>query len=488
MTSGTCPERATGPPLLSGSAIGTATLTEAGTAMTTAMHPTHRPPVPADSDRGLHLGPIRRIIAGSLVTGLVAAAVLTFVVFGGADEYVITGTALIGFALGWAMLAVLSMRMTDQPQRWAFVAAAVLAATGLGLLVLAPGDAGLTSAGWVWPPVLLALAVWMGLRVRRCLAAGSGRWLLYPVVAVMAAAAVGGAFETVALTSDERSYAMPGQLYDVGGYRLHLDCTGSGGPTVVLLSGLGEFSPSWARIVPAVAGSTRVCAYDRAGQGWSEDAPQRQDGVRAAADLHTLLDRAGEDGPYVLVGHSIGGSYAMTYAARYPEQVAGMVLLDASDPYQATAADSAAEPNAPALLALTPSLARLGIGQLAQSSSGLPEPAAGQFQAFGSSPRGWRNGAEESATMPGLFSQTQALTTLGSTPLVVLTARESVQTINGWTAAQDRMAALSTNSSHLAADSTHVGLLADEQGAGMSADAIEDVVQAVITGSPLRAT
>jgi hypothetical protein len=71
---------------------------------------------------------------------------------------------------------------------------------------------------------------------------------------------------------------------------------------------------------------------------------------------------------------------------------------------------------------------------------------------------------------------------------VVLTARESVQTINGWTAAQDRMAALSTNSSHLAADSTHVGLLADEQGAGMSADAIEDVVQAVITGSPLRAT
>ena len=90
--------------------------------------------------------------------------------------------------------------------------------------------------------------------------------------------------------------------------------------------------------------------------------------------------------------------------------------------------------------------------------------------------------------MPALFSQTQALTTLGSTPLVVLTASESVQTINGWTAAQDRMAALSTNSSHLAADSTHVGLLSDEQGAGMSADAIDDVVQAVITGSPLQAS
>jgi hypothetical protein len=165
-----------------------------------------------------------------------------------------------------------------------------------------------------------------------------------------------------------------------------------------------------------------------------------------------------------------------------------MVLLDASDPYQATPADGAAEPNAPALLAVTPSLARLGIGHLVPSSSNLPEPAAGQFQAFASSPRSWRNGAEESASMPALFSQSQALTDLGSTPLVVLTASESVQTINGWTAAQDRMAALSTNSSHLAADSTHVGLLANEQGAGMSADAIDDVVQAVMTGSPLQAT
>ncbi len=457
--------------------------------MTTAMHPTYRPPIPADSDRADRgRGAIRRIIAGSVVTGLVAAAVLTFVVFGGADEYVITGTALIGFALGWAMLAVLSMRMTDQPQRWAFVPAAVMAATGLGLLVLAPGDAGLTSAGWVWPPVLLVLAVWMGSRVRRCLAAGSGRWLLYPVVALMAAAAVGGGFETVDLASDERSYPMPGQLYDVGGYRLHLDCTGSGGPTVVLLSGLGEFSPSWAHIAPAVAGTTRVCAYDRAGQGWSDDAPQIQDGVQAAADLNTLLDRAGEDGPYVLVGHSIGGNYAMTYAARYPEQVAGMVLLDASDPYQATTVDSAAEPNIPAVLAVSPSLARLGIGQLVPSSSGLPEPAAGHIQAFASSPRSWRNGAEESATMPALFSQTQALTTLGSTPLVVLTASESTESIDGWSTAQDRMAALSTNSSHLAADSTHQGLLADEQGARMTADAIDDVVQAVMTGSPLRAT
>jgi pimeloyl-ACP methyl ester carboxylesterase len=307
------------------------------------------------------------------------------------------------------------------------------------------------------------------------------------VVGVMAAAAVGGAVETVSLASDQRSYPMPGESYDVGGYELHLDCTGSGGPTVVLQSGLGELSPSWARIVPAVAGTTRVCAYDRAGQGWSDDAPQPRDGLQAAADLHTLLDRAGEKGPYVLVGHSTGGSYAMTYASRYPEQVAGMVLLDASDPYQAMAGDSAADSGAPVELAVLPSLARLGIGQLFPASfwSGLPEPAGGEVQAFASSPRGLQNMADESAVMPTLFGQAQALTTLGSTPLVVLTASESVQTITGWSTAQDRMAALSTDTSHRVTDTTHAALLSGEHGAETSARAVADVVRAARTGAPL---
>jgi pimeloyl-ACP methyl ester carboxylesterase len=458
--------------------------------MTTATQPAERPPIPTGSAGGeLHTGPIRRIIAGSLATGLVAATVLTLVVFAGAAEHVITGSALLGFAVGWATLAALSVRMTDQHQRWAFVPAVGTAGTGLALLVIAPDDAALTAAGWVWPPVLLALAIWMALQIRRSLAAGSGRWLLYPVVAVMAAAAVGGAVETVVHTSDQRSYPMPGQSYDVGGYELHLNCTGSGSPTVVLQSGLGEFSSSWARIAPAIAGTTRVCAYDRAGQGWSDDAPQIQDGLQAAADLDILLDRAGEDGPFVLAGHSTGGSYAMTYTTRYPEQVAGMVLLDASDPYRATATDSAADPRAPTELAVLPSLARLGIAQLLPRSfwSSLPEPAAGQIQAFASSPRGFQNMAAESAAMPTLFGQAQALTTLGDTPLMIVTASESVQAIDGWSAAQDRMAALSTNSGHRVADSTHVALLDEQRGAEVSAQAIDDVVQAIRTGSPLPA-
>jgi pimeloyl-ACP methyl ester carboxylesterase len=453
--------------------------------MATATHHTSRPPTsepPAGTGRRPHTGPIRRIVAASLATGLVAA-LGTLVRVAGAGEYAIIGTALLSFALGWAMLEVLSTRMTDQPQRWAFVPAAAMAATGLGLLVLAPGDDALTAAGWVWPPVLLALAVWMGVRIRRSLCTRSGRWALYPVVAVLAVASVGGAVATIALASDQYSDAMPGQSYDVGGYRLHLNCTGSGSPTVVLQSGLGEFSPSWARIAPAVGRTTRVCAYDRAGQGWSGDAPRIQDGLRAAADLHTLLDRAGEDGPYVLAGHSIGGSYAMTYAARYPEQVAGMVLLDASDPYQATATAGAAHPSTPAALAVLPVLARLGMAQLLSSTSSLPQPAAGQIEAFANSPRGWQNGAEESAAMDALFGQAQALTTLGSTPLVVLTASRGQSP--GWTAVQNRMAALSTVSSHRVADSTHQGLMEEERGADSSIRAIADVVTTVRTGTAL---
>ena len=178
--------------------------------------------------RSSRRGRTRLIIAGSLLSGALLAVVLPLLVFAGTTESAVTGSALLGFAIGWAMLALLSTRLTDQPQRWAWVPAAALGGTGLGLVLAAPDAPGLTAAGWVWPPLLLALAVWIGMRVRRAMSAG--RWLLYPVVVVMTVAAIGGAAETVGLAADQHTYAMPGRLYDVGGHRLHLDCTGSGGP------------------------------------------------------------------------------------------------------------------------------------------------------------------------------------------------------------------------------------------------------------------
>jgi hypothetical protein len=158
-----------------------------------------------------------------------------------------------------------------------------------------------------------------------------------------------------------------------------------------------------------------------------------------------------------------------------------MVLLDTTPPYGVTAT---ARTSTPAPIALLPSLARLGIGRLLPTSfwSTLPQAAADQVAAFSTSPRGARNTAAEAGTMPALLTQAQALSTLGSAPLVVVTAAEHVA-VPDWAAAHNRMAGLSTNSSHREADASHGGLMEDERGADTSAHAINDVVQAVRTGT-----
>jgi pimeloyl-ACP methyl ester carboxylesterase len=432
-----------------------------------------------DADPGP--GPLRWVVGLGLASGLLVAALLTLTAFAGAAEYAITGSALLAFGFGWAVLAFLSVRWTGEPQRWALVPAVLMGGAGLGLLTLAPADGALAAAGWVWPPALLALTAWIGTRVRRM---RSGRRLLYPVVAV---AAIGGSYTTVA-TPDA---AMPGASYDVGGHRLHIDCVGSGGPTVVLENGLAGNSLLWSRITATVGRDTRVCAYDRAGQGWSEDAAEPQDGAQAAADLHTLLTRAHEPGPYVLVGHSTGGAYALAHMARYPEDVAGMVLLDSASPNQFTALPDFPRQYATLLRlsALAQTLARLGVTRLLPASlfSSLPAPKGAQVRDFTTSPRGLRNMRDELSIYPTVFAQAGALTGMAGRPLVVVTAADTQQGTEGWAGAQDRLAALSSVSSHRLADTTHAGLLDDPRGAGISAHAITDVINAIRAGTPLPA-
>jgi pimeloyl-ACP methyl ester carboxylesterase len=123
----------------------------------------------------------------------------------------------------------------------------------------------------------------------------------------------------------------PGRLIDVGGWKLHLNCTGAKNasqPTVVLESGLGDFSVEWSLVQPGVAKFARVCSYDRAGDGWSEMGPFPRTYRQIVYELHTLLERAGEKGPYVLVGHSYGGWLVRAYQGTYPAEVAGLVLLE----------------------------------------------------------------------------------------------------------------------------------------------------------------
>ena len=151
-------------------------------------------------------------------------------------------------------------------------------------------------------------------------------------VVACAAAAAGYAIEQAIEARNRRRFPPPGRLVDVGGFRLHLHCAGTrrpGQPTVILESGIGAWSLYWQAFQPQVAAFARTCAYDRAGSGWSDPGPQPRSPRRMAAELHALLAAAGESGPYLLVGHSLGGLILRQFARQYPEEVAGMVLIDA---------------------------------------------------------------------------------------------------------------------------------------------------------------
>jgi len=142
---------------------------------------------------------------------------------------------------------------------------------------------------------------------------------------------------SIAQEADAPPFAAPGRLVDIGGWRLHLHCTGAahpGQPTVILEAGLGDFSVEWSLVQPRISGFARVCSYDRAGDGWSDIGPYPRTLHQIVYELHTLLDRAGERPPYLLVGHSYGGWLAQLYQSSYPADVVGMVLVEpgADDP------------------------------------------------------------------------------------------------------------------------------------------------------------
>jgi pimeloyl-ACP methyl ester carboxylesterase len=446
-------------------------------ATTTRTNPSRGTEQPVRPSRSHRIGVI---VAGSLVAGLLAAAVLVLGVFGGASENVVGGSALLGFALGWALLWRLSAQRTDQPQRWAAVPAATMAVTGVLMLVW-PGVVTTAAFGWVWPAAMLALVVWMTVASRRQLRSRTRPWLLYPLFAIVAVAAVAGSYENVREVADRSAYPMTGQMVDVGGHKLHISCTGTGGPAVVLEGGFAATSATWGWIAPVVAKHTRVCVYDRAGRGWSEPADGPQDGVAIATDLHTLLDHAGVPGPYVLVGHSFGGLYVLTFAARYPQLVAGMVLLDSTSPHQFTLPAYPATYEAfRRATGLFPALSRVGVTRMAFTSpfATLPALSRDEETAFASTAAMARSQRDEWAEAPTAMEQARALTTLGARPLFVLTAGNGAQ--DGWMPLQDQLAALSTNSIHrVLPDATHASMTDHQREATESSQAILSVVAAV---------
>ncbi len=197
----------------------------------------------------------------------------------------------------------------------------------------------------VLPALILLIGVvvvWLSIRRILSLSAKvSKRWrrvaermVLSAVVLVAAAVAGSASYNAIARLWFRAHNPPPGEMYAVNGYKMHMYCTGSGSPTIVLDAGLGDDAVIWAGIQPALAKTTRVCAYDRAGFGWSETGPAPRDADHLAAELHGLLREARIDLPIVLMGHSIAGIYMRAYAAHYPEDLAGMVFVDGSTPMQ----------------------------------------------------------------------------------------------------------------------------------------------------------
>ena len=159
------------------------------------------------------------------------------------------------------------------------------------------------------------------------------RWLcrlgLFGLVSLILLVLAGGIWQAVATRNFERHHPPPGRLVDVGMHRLHLHVRGSGSPTVVIEAGLSGGSSDWEKVAEGVAGFTRVCTYDRAGYGWSDSGPRPRTSQRVVEELRTLLANAGMRPPFVLLGHSWGGLNMRYFTSQHPDQVAGVILVDA---------------------------------------------------------------------------------------------------------------------------------------------------------------
>jgi pimeloyl-ACP methyl ester carboxylesterase len=318
------------------------------------------------------------------------------------------------------------------------------------------------------------------------------RWtakaLLWLVVALVVLAVIGAIYQAIATERDERAYPPPGHLVNVGGYSLHINCVGEGSPTVILESALGAMSAHWVRVQQVVAETTRVCAYDRAGMGWSEPGPEPRDARQISSELHTLLKNADTEGPYVLVGHSYGGLYARMYAARYPNEVAGVVLVDSSHPEQFTRSPEgrAMYEQIRRLGAVIPFLTRLGVIRLFNvypAHPDLPPQQRAQIEAFNSSTRQVATTAAEFRATPETTAQVRSTGTLGDKPLAVISAGEQS---SSWLELQDELAALSSDSiHHVVEGATHESLLYESRDAQVTGAAILEVVEVVRNDEPL---
>ena len=324
----------------------------------------------------------------------------------------------------------------------------------------------------------------------------TGRVLLGLLALTVLLAATGATYEAIMAVGDTKRYPPPGQLVDVGGHRLHLQCVGQGSPTVVLDAGLGAFSLDWGAVQPEIVTTTRVCAYDRAGLGWSEPGPRPRSPRQFADELHTLLTNAGIQGPYVLVTHSISGKTARLFASQHPNQVAGIVLVDARHesvddhltPEQVAAEDAQQQQ----FQDMIKWMARFGLVRLLWApawpsmlpgSENLSPESRSTIGVLQARPQQIESALAEGQSRMESNSLLRAAGPLGDKPLVVLASAQTIDNVPFWKEAQETMAGLSSNSRLIVVPSGHA--IHFEQPAQV-VESIRHVVNAARTGKPLQ--
>lgn len=265
-----------------------------------------------------------------------------------------------------------------------------------------------------------------------CLGRGVIGLLVFLVVVMI----VGAIYQTTASASDVKKYPPPGELYDVGEYRLHLYCAGAGSPAVILEAGASSPGMVWYLVQEEVAKFTRVCSYDRAGFGWSDPASKPLSAEEVAADLHKLLEAADVPAPYVLVGHSVGGVYARAFAQKYSLEVVGMVLVDSSHEsqnlrfppeYMKLSEQQNSTMKLFQLIAPFGALRATKVWSLLLPDVPLPVDVGMAIWATMYRTSYCQAINEEMAAIGEMFSQEEGPASLGDLPLIVLTANDSVR-------------------------------------------------------------
>lgn len=240
---------------------------------------------------------------------------------------------------------------------------------------------------------------------------------------------VGTSYEFISRAQARKQFPAPGRLVDIGGGRhVQLDCRGSGTPVVVFENGLDSLgSLSWAAVHDAIAQTTRACAYSRAGMMWSDPSDRPFSSANVAEDLHNVLNAAGEQAPFVLVAHSLGGPYALVYTHRYGEQVAGLVFVDTSHPDQLARMRAAVGKDLPQPELLATIAARLAwtgvVRAVVAANPPAPPTAPSAIQAPSAAwmPGSLRAVTDEMHGVNATFAAAAGARALGNRPLIALT-------------------------------------------------------------------